>query len=120
MLSILQDAVNNPDMAESFTILRNPGQFAAGGWQVRPQQKIPVYGTVGLATNKDLEMVKEADRVHEIRMFHSSTEMRVTSAEKSLAADILLWRGVRYRVVVAINRGERGYYGALAARMSGS
>jgi hypothetical protein len=120
MLQVLQDSVNNPDLAEAFTILRNPGIEGPGGWQGGPQQQIQAYGTVGLASPKSLEAIKEADRVSEMRLFHSSTEMYVTDEDKGITADLLVWHGKQYRVVTVPQQPQRGYYAAIAARIQGS
>lgn len=120
MLEVLGDAVNNPDIAEPFTILRNPGSFVAGGWVAGTQEEISAYGTVGLASNRDILAIPEADRVREVRVFHSSTPMYVTSADLGITADILEWRGVKYRVASQADRSQRGYYGMIAVRMDGA
>jgi hypothetical protein len=119
MLTCLNDAVANPDLSENFTILRNPGTYGQGGWQTSPQIQIQAYGTVGRASNKQMEIIPEADRVSEIRLFHSSTPMLVTSEDKAIVADILVWRGIQYRVLATIPQPQRGYHAALAARMAG-
>jgi|HubBroStandDraft_5_1064220.scaffolds.fasta_scaffold210164_2 hypothetical protein len=119
MLQCLQDSVNNPDLSENFTILRNPGTYGQGGWQTSPQVQIQAYGTVGRASNKQMEVIPEADRISEIRLFHSSTPMLVTSEDGVMTADILVWHGIQYRVLAAIPQPQRGYFAALAARMLG-
>jgi hypothetical protein len=120
MLTCLNDAISNPDLAEPFIILRNPGTYGPGGWQSGPQQQINAYGTVGRASNKQMEVIPEADRVSEIRLFHSSTQMFATSEAKSVTADVLVWRGIQYRVLAEIPQPQRGYFAALAARMFGA
>ncbi len=119
MLQALQDVVNNPDLGEPFLILRNPGQFGPGGWAAGKQQQIKAYGVVSQASAKELDMIPEADRVHEARSFHSSTRMYVTSEDLSITSDILVWNGVKYRVAAALEYPQRGYYGAVALRMAG-
>ena len=63
----LSQAVNDPDMAELFTIVRTSGAFAAGGWQPGTPQNIQGYGVVSIASGKDLEMVPEGDRIAGLR-----------------------------------------------------
>jgi hypothetical protein len=119
MITALQDAVNNPDVSEPFTIQRNPGTFAQGGWQASAPQNIKAYGTVGLVGAKYLDMVPEGDRARELRMFHSSTQMYVSSEDLGITADLLIWNGVSYRVLAAVERPQRGYFAAIAARELG-
>jgi hypothetical protein len=119
MLQELGDVVNNPDIAENFQILRNPGVYAQGGWQGSTQQSFSVYGTVSLASQKEIQMLPDADHVTEARIFHSSTPMYVTSEDKGITSDILVWKNINYRVARELPYGVRGYYGAIAVRMAG-
>ena|ERR1022692_3055243 len=119
MLQVLQDVVNNPDLAEMFLIVRQPGAQGPGGWQASEPQNIPTYGTVSVARQRELEMVAEADRVHEVRVFHTTTPMYTTSADLSITSDILVWQGIQYRILSVMIYPQRGYYGALAVRMAG-
>ncbi len=69
MISV-QEVVVDPDMIapKPYTILRSTGQFVLGGFQstVAP---IPVFGPVQQASNKEIQMLQEADRVGSIRSF---------------------------------------------------
>jgi len=116
----LQDVVNSPDLAEPFTILRQPGSFGAGGWQTSQPQNIPAFGVVTVASHKMLQMIPEADRVNADRMFLAECPMYVTSEVNGITSDILVWMGVKYRVMAVgqyQNRG--GFYYAIASRMKG-
>lgn len=117
----LQDVVNDPDLAEPFTVLRQPGSFQQNGWQTSTPQTIQAFGVVTVATQKALQMLPEADRVNAERMFIAECPMYVTSEDNSITSDILIWCGVKYRVMVVgeyENRG--GYYCAVATRMKGN
>jgi hypothetical protein len=122
LINCLIDAVTNPDIAESFTILRNTGVFAAGGYQTTPTT-IQVYGTVGMAGQEDQEMIPEADRIHEALLFHSTTNMFLTGETRrngtSGTADQILWRGTKFRCVARRPYPNRGYYAVIAVRMLG-
>ena len=120
MLTCLNDVVTNADIAENFTIMRNPGAPGAGGWQGSAPQAIAAYGTVGLASPRAIDALPEADRVGEIRAFHSTTRMYVTSNYDGITSDVLVWRGQQYRVLQAPEQPQRGYYAAIAARMEGN
>jgi hypothetical protein len=120
MLSNLLDVVSNPDICEAFTIQRNPGVFTAGGWQAGQNVVIQAYGVVSVAQVRQLEMIPEADRVHGARVFHSATPMYVTSEDRGITSDVLVWNGVSYRVMsVGAYPNRGGYYEAVAVRMAG-
>jgi hypothetical protein len=78
-----------------------------------------MYGVASLAGSRVLEMIPEADRVHESRIFHSTVPMFVTSEDLSMTSDIAVWRGIRYRVLSVRDYDQRGYYSAIGVRMAG-
>lgn len=119
----LQDVVNDPDLAEPFTITRSSGQFAAGGW-TSASTTIQAFGVVTVAGAKQLDMIPEADRVHGSRVFICEQPMYVTSETRqdgqSGTSDILVWNDVKYRVHSVGNYNNRGgFYFAVATRMAG-
>ncbi len=116
----LQDVVNDYDLADNFTILRSEGSFVAGGWQDK-KTSIPVWGVVTVATDKQLQMIPEADRVTGARMFLCEQPLYTTSEMNSGTSDILVWGNQQYRVLsVGPYENRGGYYCAIASRMSGS
>ena len=120
----LQDVVNDPDLAESFDILRSSGTFAAGGWQAATVQ-LPAWGVVTVATDKQLEALPEGDRVHGARLFITEQPLYVTGADRqdgtAGTSDVLLWHNQKYRIVsVGPYENRGGFYSAVAVRMSGS
>lgn len=120
MLSLASDVVNNADLAEPWTIQRNPGFFGQGGWSATPPQVISAYGTVSLANPKQIDMLPQADRVTEARVFHSSTPMFVDSADRGITADVLIWKSIQYKVRREIPYPGRSWFGAIAVRMEGA
>jgi len=120
----LQDVVNDPDLAESWTIKRNSGQFAAGSWQSTVVD-IPAWGVTTVDEATLIEMIPEADRVHGARIFISESRMYVTSEERrdgtSGTSDVLVWHGQKHRVHSVGDYSNRGgFYYAVAVRMQGS
>lgn len=117
----LSEVVNDPDLAESFSILRSTvGTFVAGGW-VNNIQTVPAYGVVTPATAKEMKMVPEGDEVHEAFMFYSVTPMYDTRTNPDNEnADILVWNGENYRVIKVWNYMQRGFFSAMAVRMVGA
>lgn len=78
MISV-QEVVVDPDMTapHPYTILRSTGNFVPGGFDsvVTP---IGMFGPVQQASNKEIQMLKEADRVGSIRSFWSTQPIYVT------------------------------------------
>jgi hypothetical protein len=75
----VQEVVVDPDMLvpESFTIERSTGQYVLGGFQSSTTQ-IRMFGPVQQASNKEIQMLPEADRVGSLRSFWSTVPIYVT------------------------------------------
>jgi hypothetical protein len=120
----LQDVVNDPDLAEEFTIVRSTGSFASGGWQ-DTKTEISAYGIVTVADDNSLEAVPEADRIHGARIFIAECPIYVTSEDRrdgtTGTSDVLVWQGQKYRVQRVGNYSNRGgFYYAVATRTKGA
>jgi len=120
----LQDVTNDPDLAEQATVLRSTGTFAAGGWQ-STTQTLQWWGVVTVASDRQLESLPEADRVHGARVFISEQQLYVTAAQRedgtAGTSDVLLYNGHKYRVAsVGPYQNRGGFYSAVALRMQGS
>lgn len=113
----LSEVVNDPDMGESYTIIRNSGKFVAGGWQVTNTSEIKAFGIVSVASSRDLKQVPEGDRIEAAMVFYSITEMMMT--REGATSDILRWEGEEYRVLKSSPYGTRGYWKAIACRIKG-
>ena len=78
MISV-EEVVLDPDMTapQPFVILRSEGMFVAGGFQsvTRP---ITQFGPVQQASNKEIQMLPEADRVGSIRAFWCTIPVYLT------------------------------------------
>jgi hypothetical protein len=119
LITSYQDAINNSDIAEPFIILRNPGAQKLGGWAAGAQLSIKAYGTVSVASPKQLNALPEADRITGTRVFVSTTPMYVSSEDLGITSDQLQWKGDLYRVMFVSDRSNRGFYSAVATRMAG-
>ena len=75
----VQDIVADADMAspDQWTILRSTATFGWGGVTSVTTQ-IPLFGPVRVASNREIEMLPEADRVGSIRAFYSTIPLFVT------------------------------------------
>lgn len=114
----LGDIVTSPDLAQPFTIFRSTGgKFLAGNWTSQTQQ-IDYFGTVSVASSRDIEMIPEGDRVREVMAFWSDEPIYGTgSATSGRSSDIIVWQGNQYRVLAVFRYLDYGYYKALATRM---
>lgn len=78
MISV-QEVVVDPDMIapHPYTIYRSTGQFVLGGFDstVTP---ISAFGPVQQATNKELQMLDEADRISSVRSFWNTQPFYAT------------------------------------------
>lgn len=78
MISVFEVVVD-PDMIapQPFTILRSTDVFVAGG-VLSTTTSIPMFGPVQQASDKEVSMLPEADRVGSIRSFWSTQPLYVT------------------------------------------
>jgi hypothetical protein len=75
----VQEVVLDPDMIapQPFVILRSVGEFIAGSFQTTTTP-ITMFGPVQQASNKEIQMLPEADRVGSIRAFWSTIPVLLT------------------------------------------
>jgi hypothetical protein len=117
------DVVNDPDVAQSFTILRDSGgAYVNGVWTPGAPTTIPAYGPIRPATDRDIESLPEGDRIKEVKTFWSSQPMYGTRATAGVgrSSDILTWLGLLYRVMSVAQSQDYGFYRAVAVRMKGN
>lgn len=78
MISVFEVVVD-PDLIapQPFTVLRSTGQFVLGGFQ-STVTSISMFGPVQQASNKEIEMLPEADRVGSVRSFWSTQPVYTT------------------------------------------
>lgn len=120
---LLTQVVNDPRLAESFTIKRTTGAFGPGGWYSAVTD-VTSYGTIDNASGEDLEQIPEADRVTGIIVIHTEAQMYVTQTDPAdgtqYLSDIVWWHNLKWRLLHVSDRSNRGYYSALAVRMEGN
>lgn len=127
-------------LTESYTILRSTGYFAIGGFKTSSTE-IPGFGVVSVATDQDLLMVPEGDRVTGSMVFHSQQRIFETQLDAPPAnsgfsqggfgsgtmgggptqhvSDIILWNFQKYRILNVGPYPNRSYWRAIGARLSG-
>ena len=79
MISV-QEVIPDPDMTDPqpFTISRSAGQWVAGGFQSTVVRTLQIFGTVRNATDKEVAMLPEADRVGRVRAFYATMPILTT------------------------------------------
>ena len=91
MISV-QEVITDPDMAapEPYQILRSAGTYVAGGFQ-SIITTIPCFGPVQQASNKEIQMLPEADRIGSIMAFWNTQPIyttRGTAAVPSVQGEV--------------------------------
>jgi hypothetical protein len=115
----VEEVMNDPDLAQPFTILRSTqGAFLNGVWQNTPDE-IQSYGPIRPASSREISMLPEGDRVGEIKAFWSSQPIYGTRATqaKGESSDILKWNNLYYRVLQVVQSQDYGFWKGLAVRM---
>jgi hypothetical protein len=108
-------------LTESYTIQRSTGFFGPGG-SSSVSTSIPGFGVVSVASDQDLQMVPEGDRVTGAMVFHSQEriyETQVDANGKQRISDKILWNFQLYRVLTVGPYPNRGFWRAIGVRMAG-
>jgi hypothetical protein len=106
-------------MAQCFQIIRQTGQFAAGGWRVTSTQNIQAFGVIGIADDEALNQVPEGDRVRGSIVVYTDQPIYPTKASKNLISDQVQWDGAMHKVVSRAPWSHFGYWGAVLTRITG-
>lgn len=114
----VSEVVNDPDMAQPFTILRSTGAWLNGVWQSTAAE-LSGYGVIADPTDRELQMIPEGDLVEGAKVFWSALPIYGTHATEGTggSSDILIWRGLNFRVVNVQQFQDYGFYRAIATRM---
>jgi hypothetical protein len=113
MISVFEVVVD-PDMLapQPFAVLRSTGQFVAGGF-ASTTTTIPMFGPVQQATDKEVAMLPEADRVSAVRSFWSTQpiyETRGYAPVPGVHGELLNVSGLDYALSSAPPGSEANVY----------
>lgn len=88
----VQEVVTDADFTtpSEFSILRKSGVFTSAGFSPSSTTIIVQNGPVQQASNKEIEMLPEADRIGSIRAFWTTIPIYVTSATRQVAQTFYL------------------------------
>lgn len=115
----LSEIVEDPDLSQTWMLLRSTGEFVAGGFQSTTTQ-IPFSGIAEPASDAELQMIPEGDRVTQAFTFISTQPMYTTRAgDQAGVSDKILFQGSTYRLMNVGPWQAHGFYSALGLRMEG-
>lgn len=130
----LTRVVTSSLLAEPYTIQRSTGKFILGGWKTE-SVNIPGYGVVSVASEEDLDMMPESDRVTGSMVFHSECRIYITQLDggfdqqgmgqggfgvsKQRVSDQIFWTDQLYRIMHVGPYPNRGFWKAIGVRLSG-
>lgn len=113
----MTDLVNDPDLAQSFQVLRSTtGAFQQGGF-TDSKTTVNLYGPIWPATAEDVRMFPEMSRVEGSICAISSQQLY--RDRPGALADIIVWQSNQYRVMSVTPWQDHGYWLAIAERMQG-
>jgi hypothetical protein len=117
----VSEVVTSGDIAESYTVIRSVGSFAVGGMWQENINSFTGFGIVSDANARDMMQVPEGDRIKGAMLFWSKTELFVSrnAGDQSGVADRLVWQGDTFKIQSVKRYPQRGYYRAIATRISG-
>jgi hypothetical protein len=116
----LSTVVTDPRIAQPFIVYRKSGKWNAGRFE-QTETKIPMTGTIGIASDEEIEQIPEGDRVGGEISIHTSKRLYTTRASddtnNSGTSDEVEWHGDRYKVYSGGDYTFYGYYKAIGQRM---
>jgi len=117
----VSEVLNDPDFCQSWVVRRSSGTWVNGVWTENAPELVDMSGVTNPATNKDLMMVPEGDRITELRTFYSTETIFTTrSGEEEGTSDQIEYKGELFRVIATKDHMDYGYNKAIAVRMAGS
>lgn len=122
--------VNNPKFAQTFNVQRSQGgDWNDDGTWGDETIEVSFYGIIQPATAKELNQLKEGDRVKEVKSFHSTQEMYLSHVIDNASvtdigysariSDYAIWKNQLYRLAKRYEWSDFGYYKALGVRVEG-
>lgn len=106
--------------AQSYSILRSTGSFVKGRW-TEVEEEIAGYGSVHVASQKDLNQFPEGDRIKGAMAFYSTQELFVTrTGDDPGTSDKCVWRNEEYKLVAVYPYVDFGFYKAIGVRIKGA
>lgn len=112
----MADVLLDPDFRVDFPIIRSVESVDARGRTQSSASEIPAQGVIHPATEEELKILPEAQRVEEIIAVYTAT--RLTAGDDTHGADRVGWQGGTYKVLEVMDYSQFGFTMALAQNES--
>lgn len=112
----MADVLLDPDYCVDFPIIRSVESVNARGRTQSSASEIPAQGVIHPATEEELTILPEAQRVEEIIAVYTAT--RLTAGDDTHGADRVGWQGGTYKVLKVMDYSQFGFTMALAQNES--
>ena len=124
----VSEVITDPDLAQSYTVLRSTGSFVKGLWTEDTPTSITMTGVITVANDRELDQIPEGDRIKGAMVFHSTQVLYTTrvgtnesrKATRSGISDKIVWRGEQYKVLNVSPYIDYGFYKAIGERIKGN
>lgn len=120
----LSSIVVAPEYRQKITIIRDKGGEWFQGVYQKITETIETMGVISGTDERVTDMIPEGDRISEEKYIHTiipiyaARSYKVKSGEiESLAADVVVWNGEKYKVVKVQNSGDYGYWRAVISKI---
>ena len=117
----LSEALLSPEFLQTVKVYRNIGGYWEKGKFIQEEQVFREEMVVCTASDKEIEMLPEGDRIKDAKTFHCLKELFITQDEEnsSRTSDMLEWKGHRYKIITLTDNSDYGYYKAYAVKVRG-
>lgn len=102
----VSDILDDPDFATSFTVKRNVATTGANGRATYTATETPTTGVVTSDAGQNLSRTADARNAVGRIMIH--TKFFLYSGEDATEADIIVWRGREWTIIVVNDYSEYG------------
>lgn len=106
------------DTAQVITVERTSiGAYVDGIYVKGSTSTFKTLASVQQPTPKDLEILPEGEKDKDIKMFISKKPIRTTNDEAKLIADVVIYKGNRYKIVSSADWDDYGHTIAMGAKL---
>jgi hypothetical protein len=120
----MSSIVLDPTFAQTFTVYRKTGDWAANGEFVVTENSMTMVGVISIANAKQIEFVPEGDRIggeiaiHTTQILYNSrsADETETPIKEAGLSDEIDWHGDRYKIYQVNEYSDYGYYFAIGQR----
>lgn len=116
----ISEIVNDPDFAQSFSVLRSVGSFDGNGkWSMGTPATLSRYGVIQPSKQNDIVLyVPEGERIGEMITVYCSQDILMSDAKNQQSDIIVKSDGAKYRVAYSKPWQQHGYWFAIAVGFS--